>query len=514
MDKMKYERLGNLVKNLDNKRIPLNSAERNTKSKKGTYPYIGANNIVTYINEFIFNEKILCVAEDGGSWGAEQVCANIYVGKTWVNNHAHVLIENGKSDLEYLKFYLNHANLNKHITGTTRGKLTRKELDSIRIPFPSKSEQIRISTILSKAEALIKQRKESIALLDEFLKSTFLEMFGDPVRNEKGWEKGKVEKYTDCIVPGRDKPKSFTGDIPWIRTEDLKNKGFINKSNDKIGLTKEEIREVKGKIIPKGSVIMTCVGQLNVISINESVCIINQQLHSFQCNEGINNIFLMYSLSFQENFMYANASTTTVAYMNKTVCNSIPIIKPSLKLQTQFAQIVERTEALKKQYQASLGELEQLFSSLSQKAFKGELDLSRVEVEEENFDGGFVSIEEAEPIIEVLQKDYQNYLESLPPIRSKDSEMIKKIRDLDFKRKQVGYTVFDENYAKYRVLAPYFEQTETRTFNAIYDYMQEFNDIIYEQIRDFVFKGLTDEKPYFEQVFDSETKKIRHKLLL
>jgi type I restriction enzyme, S subunit len=195
MDKMKYERLGNLVKNLDNKRIPLNSAERNTKSKKGTYPYIGANNIVTYINEFIFNEKILCVAEDGGSWGTEQVCANIYVGKTWVNNHAHVLIENGKSNLEYIRFYLNHANLNKHITGTTRGKLTRKELDNIRIPFPTHEDQIRVATILSKAEALIKQRKESIALLDEFLKSTFLEMFGDPVRNEKGWEINKLKKY-------------------------------------------------------------------------------------------------------------------------------------------------------------------------------------------------------------------------------------------------------------------------------------------------------------------------------
>ncbi|MBN8865827.1 MAG: restriction endonuclease subunit S, partial [Sphingobacteriales bacterium] len=94
---MKFERLGNIVKNLDNKRIPLNSIEREAKSIDGEYPYIGANNIVGFINEYIFDEKILCVAEDGGSWGAGEQCAVIYEGKTWVNNHAHVLVENGKA---------------------------------------------------------------------------------------------------------------------------------------------------------------------------------------------------------------------------------------------------------------------------------------------------------------------------------------------------------------------------------------------------------------------------------
>jgi len=100
---------------------------------------------------------------------------------------------------------------------------------------------------------------------------------------------------------------------------------------------------------------------------------VNQQLHTFQCKIGMNNIFLMYALSFQIKFMYKNASTTTVAYMNKTLCNSIPVIRPAIELQNHFAQIVEKTEALKTQYQQSLLELENLYGSLSQKAFKGEL---------------------------------------------------------------------------------------------------------------------------------------------
>ncbi len=73
--------LGEIVTNLDNRRVPLNSVEREKKSSKKLYPYIGANNIMDYIGEYIFDEEILCVAEDGGSWGRGQQCAVIYTVK-------------------------------------------------------------------------------------------------------------------------------------------------------------------------------------------------------------------------------------------------------------------------------------------------------------------------------------------------------------------------------------------------------------------------------------------------
>ena len=86
-------------------------------------------------------------------------------------------------------------------------------------------------------------------------------MFGDPVSNPKGWEKVPTIKYCDCIVPGRDKPKSFTGNLPWITTGDLRYLGFMIKSRLNIGLSKDEISEVRAKIIPKNRY-MTCVGDL------------------------------------------------------------------------------------------------------------------------------------------------------------------------------------------------------------------------------------------------------------
>ena len=80
-----------ITNNLDRIRVPLNSMERAEKETNPIYPYIGANNIMGYIDEYLFDEKILCVAEDGGSWGYQQTCAKIYNEKVWVNNHAHVL---------------------------------------------------------------------------------------------------------------------------------------------------------------------------------------------------------------------------------------------------------------------------------------------------------------------------------------------------------------------------------------------------------------------------------------
>ncbi len=84
--------------------------------------------------------------------------------------------------------------------------------------------------------------------------------------------------------------------------------------------------------------------------------------------------------------MYNNASTTTVAYMNKTICNSIPIIVPPIVLQEEFARIVSKTVELKVKYQSSMQELENLFASFSQKVFKGELDLSNVIIDREQIE--------------------------------------------------------------------------------------------------------------------------------
>ena len=198
--------LKEIVSNHDNRRKALNAAERRNKKTNPKYPYYGANGIVDFIDEYIFDEELLCVAEDGGNWGYKQNCSYIVNGKYWVNNHVHVLKPKKNVEIKYLMYYLNYTDLTSYITGTTRGKLTRTALDKIQVNFPELEIQREIVIILDKINALIEKNKKSIIYLEELVKSRFIEMFGDPIRNEKGWEVKKWEEVLK-IINGKNQKK-------------------------------------------------------------------------------------------------------------------------------------------------------------------------------------------------------------------------------------------------------------------------------------------------------------------
>lgn len=114
---------------------------------------------------------------------------------------------------------------------------------------------------------------------------------------------------------------------------------------------------------------MSCVGNLGICSIAGNKMVINQQLHSFQCHNSLNNIYLMYYLGQRKDYMEQQASSTTVLYMNKAVCNSIPVMLPPIELQNQFAAFVTQVDKSKVAVQKSLNETQLLFDSLMQRYF-------------------------------------------------------------------------------------------------------------------------------------------------
>lgn len=251
--------------------------------------------------------------------------------------------------------------------------LNNATLKRLSFQFPPLPTQQKIAAILDEADALRRKDKALLAKYDELLQAVFYDMFGDPVKNEKGWEVSIVIEHSECIVPGRDKPKSFSGDVPWITTDDLVHLGETKFSKKRMGLNKEEIKEVRAKTIPINSVIMTCVGDLGIVSIAGIEMVINQQLHAFQPHKELNSTFLMFNLSAQKEYMLRIASSTTVPYMNKTICNSVPIILPPIALQNEFAAVVHNIQHQKSQIIQQQTHSENLFQSLLQRAFKGEL---------------------------------------------------------------------------------------------------------------------------------------------
>lgn len=278
-------------------------------------------------------------------------------------------------DKDYLYYFLQTWSLRLRAMsqGAAQTVITRDMIGNLEIYLPPLEEQRRIASILDQADGLRQKRQQAIEKLDQLLQATFIDMFGDPVSNPKGWEKVEVGKVTTCIVPGRDKPKSFTGSIPWITTDDLNSLGYTSQSKKRMGLTQTEIDDVRAKVIPFQSVVMSCVGNLGITSIANNEFVMNQQLHSYQCLEQITPEFLMFCLPFEKNYMFSRATSTTLPYMNKSVCNSVPVILPPIDLQEKWSKILLNIEEHKQSLYKQLDMQNQLFSALQNQAFNGTL---------------------------------------------------------------------------------------------------------------------------------------------
>jgi type I restriction enzyme, S subunit len=150
------ERLGESAEILDNLRVPLSVSQR--LGRTGPFPYCGANGVLDYIDDYMIDDDVVLLAEDGGNFdqfGSRPIAYRMK-GKIWVNNHAHVLKAAQGGDTGYLFYALVHRDIRPYISSSTRSKLTRGELVRIEIPLPSDiAEQRRIVEVLTDADGLI-----------------------------------------------------------------------------------------------------------------------------------------------------------------------------------------------------------------------------------------------------------------------------------------------------------------------------------------------------------------------
>ena len=147
----------------DKQRIPLNEAHR--QQIQGEYPYCGANGVVDYVNDYLFDGEYVLLAEDGGYWGSFENSAYLMSGKFWVNNHAHVLqAKQDLSDNYFLMCQLNYLDIKPFISGTTRGKLNQGMMKRVPLAFPSLPEQRAIAHVLQTIQEVKFTRQREIAL--------------------------------------------------------------------------------------------------------------------------------------------------------------------------------------------------------------------------------------------------------------------------------------------------------------------------------------------------------------
>ncbi|HCT21966.1 MAG TPA: hypothetical protein DIW54_00925 [Chitinophagaceae bacterium] len=373
---MKFERLGDKINQI--RGISYKPNDISAIPMPDYVPILKANNIqeegidksdLIYIHkskvkpeQFIKKGDLLLAASSGSK---EIVGKNIYFESDFEGSFgAFCKLVRPKKNINhrYLSTFFKSVPYKRHIrkllSGALINNLKNEYIDSLLIPDISDSDQLHIANLLSKAENLIAQRKESIRLLDEFLKSTFLEMFGDPLRNEKGW---KVEHLGNVTVM---KAGQFVAASD-IQSEFNEKLYTCYGGNGLRGYVKTYTHEGNFVLIGRQGALCGNVkiakGQFHVTE-HAVVCSPKMQFETY---------WLYYLLDIINLNKYASGAAQPGLAVGRL--EQIEIIYPPLKFQTQFAQIVEKTEALKTQYQQSLQELENLYGSLSQKAFRGEL---------------------------------------------------------------------------------------------------------------------------------------------
>ncbi len=286
---------------------------------------------------------------------------------------------------EYLYYALktlNFDNTDRAVMGAT---LNKSKLNDIKIPYCNIETQKKIAEVLDKAQELIDKRKEQIEVLDELVKSRFIEMFGDPVRNPKGWEYPKIEEVVEneknAIKAGpfgSALKKEYYVDSGYkIYGQEQVISGDVNFGDYYI--SEEKYRELENCAVKSNDVLISLVGtygKLLIIPETFEAGIINPRLMKITFNKDIvNTIYFKYFFQSESlrNKLSDNTHGGTMPILNVGIVKNIHIPVPPIELQNQFADFVKQVDKLKSQMETSLKELEDNFNSLMQKVFKGEL---------------------------------------------------------------------------------------------------------------------------------------------
>lgn len=351
--------------------------------ENGAYAlYTSSENQTKYFDEYQHEPECLIFGTGGK--------ASVHLAKRKFSTSTDCIVIRPKVEVkinaEYVFHYLksNMQVLEDGFKGAGLKHISKAYLSKVEIPHPEDlNDQIRIAHLLGKVEALIAQRKEHLQQLDDLIKSVFLEMFGDPIRNEREWTTeslgalARIERGRFSPRPRND-PKYYGGNHPFIQT------GDITRSNGRLKQYTQTLNDLGTKVSKEFeidtiviAIVGATIGETAILEIPtyapDSVIGITPHTANH-----LNSVFIEYVLRFWKPILKARAPEAARANINIETLRPLKIIIPPERY--KFSEIMLKLEKLKFSFQESCNALEALYGVLSQKAFKGELDLSRVPV--------------------------------------------------------------------------------------------------------------------------------------
>jgi type I restriction enzyme S subunit len=302
-------------------------------------------------------------------------------------NEAIVALPIRRSDRilpQYLYWALRSINLtgntNRAVLGQT---LNKAKLQRVQVPLPPINEQRRIGEVLDRADELRAKRRKALAHLDDLTQSIFLDMLGDPIHNPFDWDSQRtladVAEISSGITKGRRLGAKPTRSVPYLAVANVQDKKLDLSTVKQIEATESEIDRYR---LERDDLLLTEGGDPDKLGRgslwNEELPEVIHQNHIFRVriNKGadIEPVYLNWLISSQRGksyFLRSAKQTTGIASINMAQLRKFPLLLPPLKMQQEFTLRVRAVEELKAKYRASLAELDALFASLQDRAFRG-----------------------------------------------------------------------------------------------------------------------------------------------
>ena len=361
--------LGAICDVLNNKRQPISSDQRKT----GLFPYYGASGIVDFVDNYLFDERLLLIGEDGAKWGAFEKTAFIVEGKFWVNNHAHVLKPVDVNDV-LLENYLVMLDLGPYVAGAAPPKLTLAKLKGIPVHFPTaQPEQQKVADCLYSIDELIAAEAQKLDALKTHKKGLMQRLFprdGEVVPRlrfpeflEAGdWSEKPLGEVCN-VLQGYGFPEVLQGrregKYPFCKVSDISRAvaekgGLLDEATNYVG--DDDLLKLRAKPIPKGATIFAKIGEalrLNRRAYVNKDCLIDNNATGLKAIDGVADDYFVHLLS--QLIDLNRHCGGAVPSVNKSTLEEIVVIVPDPDEQRKIAE--------------SLSFLDNLITAQSQKIF-------------------------------------------------------------------------------------------------------------------------------------------------
>jgi type I restriction enzyme S subunit len=378
----KYKPLGRLCS------IKTGKKDVNEGASDGAFPFFTCSREVHASNTYSFDTEAILIAGNGAVGDTK-----LYRGKFEAYQRTYVL-DGFEHDLDFIYYVLKGSlseALSKVVSGSTMPYIRKGDLERFLIPLPPLPEQKKIAHILSTVQRAIEAQERIIKTTTELKKALMHKLFTEGLRGEpqkqteiglvpESWEVVAVGDISTSIVPGRNKPKVFDGDIPWLTTPNIKGLNYVNSDVDGLRISHNELKNSGGRLVPVNSVIMSCVGEFGVSVVTNIEIVINQQLHAFVCSANLNPVFLCNQLRYRKPYMERIAAITTIPYLNKSKCESVPIALPSRMEQDEIADSLEAFDAKRNEHIRRKNVLQDLFRTLLHELMTGKTRVHEMEL--------------------------------------------------------------------------------------------------------------------------------------